>query len=147
LKRPPLRRDGGLRVEFRKRLPSFHWVSIETYTLPGVPDSEFCTPGGTEAWIEFKAASAWAITFQPFQASWIDRRARYGGNVWVAVRRIPIARKSLGTDQLWLIPGSQVIQLEAHGLRSIVATYCGEGGPSGWDWAIIRSILENKSNG
>jgi hypothetical protein len=137
-----MRRDGGLRPIFRERLHSWQWTSIETTTVPGVPDSEYGAPGGATGWVEFKATTGWAIVFQPFQVAWIDRRARYGGRVFIAVRRRPTARKHQGVDQLWIVPGFQAITLELSGLKAMgQETFMTEGGPAAWDWATVSRVL------
>jgi hypothetical protein len=136
-----LRRDGGLRQLFRSRFPTWQWSAIETWTAAGVPDSEYCTPGGAAGWIECKATSAWKVEFEPLQPAWIHRRARYGGRVWVAVRRLPTAKKFAGTDELWLIPGIEVLKLALGGLKAMDAAQAFEGGPANWNWARIRTLL------
>jgi hypothetical protein len=137
-------RDGGLRAEFRKRFAGWQWTSIETFTVPGVPDSEFITPDGIQGWVEFKRTDAWKVTFEPFQPAWIDRRARYGGRVWVAVRRKTTAKKHAGADQLWMVPGRDVLRLSHEGLRTFGFAYQTETqGPASWDWAWVEGLLRS----
>jgi hypothetical protein len=52
-----------------------------------VPDSEYCFPGGRQGWIEFKVVRGWQVTLQQAQISWIARRIRLGGVVWIAARK------------------------------------------------------------
>jgi hypothetical protein len=135
-------RDGGLRAEFRSRFHGYQWTSIETFTLPGVPDSEYCSPQGAQGWVEFKRATAWKVTFEPFQPAWIDRRARYGGRIWVAVRRKPPAKRWAGLDELWMIPGSEVLRLAHEGLRVFNNSYImGSIGPASWNWELVEQAL------
>lgn len=137
-------RDGGLRAIFRDHL-KWQWTPIETSTVPGVPDSEFCSPNGGQGWIEFKMTTAWAVVFQPFQSAWLDRRARYGGRAWIAVRRRPIARRYAGNDELWLVGASQAIGLEEFGLRYVFPhALISEGGPAKWNWGDIARTLEGE---
>jgi hypothetical protein len=101
-------RDGGLRTTFQKYLPDAHWQSIETYGVgTGVPDCEFCFPGGYQGWVEFKVARLSATTLTPQQAAWIDRRVRVGGRVFIAVRkkRERLFQKNLHCDDLHLFHG------------------------------------------
>jgi hypothetical protein len=56
------------------------------------------------------------------------------------VRRIPIARKYNGADELWLIRGDQAIALDEGGLKSVGAISW-DGGPSNWNWDQISKIL------
>jgi len=163
--------DGGLRVEFRHRMPTWQWTSIESpLTAPGAPDSEYCAPGGGQGWIEFKATHAWAVKFRPLQPGWISRRARLGGSVFVAVRRV---REALGVgvrgegrlgpgegakaalgpsegrlgpngvDELWLYAGGDVVALAGGGLRAVQPLGVWAGGPRKWDWAQVAEILAN----
>lgn len=134
--------DGGLRKLFRKNLPEFHWQSIETGGVGlGVPDSNFCRRG-REGWIEFKQTSGWAVTLEPEQAAWLDRRARAGGRVWIAVRRWGKGPRRGTYDELWLIEGKHALAARREGLRGtpgIVAVHAG--GPAGWDWRRIAACL------
>ena len=141
-------RDGGLRTEFRNRFFGWQWTSIETFTQPGVPDSEYCSPDGDQGWIEFKRTVGWAVTFEPFQPAWIDRRARYGGRVWIAVRRVPSAKRWAGMNQLWLIPGKMVLDLAHQGLKPFGEEHMmGALGPASWNWGLIEAKLRMQPPG
>lgn len=135
--RSPARKpDGGLRALFHRRLKEgCQWTAIETgLVAAGVPDSEFCFENGRQGWIEFKQARHWRVTFRPGQVPWIDRRARLGGNVWVAVQR--------AGGELWLVPGSQAVTLNEGGLQAVFgASSVFFGGPSRWPWATIRGVV------
>lgn len=151
--------DGGLSDEFRKHLPGFHFQRIETGgTGRGIPDTNACilraapcpTCGsrGVEFWIEFKWTDGWVLGLSPEQYGWHDKRARHGGRTWVAVRRRAVAgpRRGEAVDELWVIPGSQVIAVqEAGGLRACAEGQHGarlwRGGPSKWDWDAVRALL------
>lgn len=133
--------DGGLRGEFRKQFPTWHWSSIETgATASGVPDSEFCTPQGIQGWLEFKFTKIFYVQIKPLQVAWLMRRCRYGGNAWIAVRRTPESKKWAGVDELWLMPGSQAEPLFHNGLYGVSA-WCWDGGPSTWNFNEIGSLL------
>jgi hypothetical protein len=137
-------KDGGLRTLFRYQFRAWQWSSIETSgTASGVPDSEFCTPTGCQGWVEFKRTLKFSVQFQEFQPAWLERRCRYGGNVWIAVRRIPIAQKFNGVDELWLMRGDQAIALEENGLCGTFAKKW-SGGPSGWNYEEIANVLTLK---
>ena len=129
--------DGGLRPLFRRYLNQWQWTPVETaYSASGVPDSEFCTPTGTSGWVEFKKTQIWYVQIKPFQIAWLMRRCRYGGNAWIAVRRIHHS----GTDELWLMKGDQAEALHYHGLQGVEA-WCWEGGPSNWNFTEIGNML------
>ena len=131
-KRAPI--DGGLRPLFRKKLSiGWQWTTIETgATTGGVPDAEYCTRGGAQGWIEFKACSGWRPTIRPLQVSWIARRARLGGRVFIAVVR--------ERTELWLIGGQNVVALADQGLRASGGLTF-HGGPQRWDWKEIAKVL------
>jgi hypothetical protein len=135
--------DGGLRSIFRQKLRAWQWTSIETsFSASGVPDSEFCTPTGVSGWVEFKKTHIFYVQFQPFQVPWLERRCRMGGNAWIAVRRLPKAKKYNGADELWLMRGDQAQALDAQGLEA-VSGWMWEGGPSRWNFEEIASLLSS----
>ena len=141
--------DGNLRPLFRQRLrEGFHWVSVETGgTGRGIPDSEYCArrPDGTSVsgWIEYKQTTGWNVTLRPEQVAWHRVRWERGGRSLVAVRRWPEAGvRRAAADELWIFEGRWAPDLREGGLRSgIPALYIGEGGPSQWDWDLIRCVL------
>jgi hypothetical protein len=135
-------KDGDLRTLFRLKLPKYQWTSIETAgTASGVPDSEFCSPWGAQGWIEFKKTNAFSIpSLDAFQVAWLMRRSRSGGSAWIAVRRIPTAKKYNGVDELWLMRGDQAEALFYNGLEGITA-WIWEGGPSNWNFQEIHNIF------
>lgn len=126
--------DGGLRSVFKEHLKSWQFTPIETGAIvSGVPDAEYCAPGGISGWIEFKYISTGkgtAIGLRPAQVSWIDRRARLGGRAFIAIQR---------KDELFLYSGIGVKELKRHGLASQLGLlYHGVGK---WDWDEIRINL------
>jgi hypothetical protein len=130
-------KDGDLRTIFRVKFPTFQWTSVETAgTASGVPDSEFCTPSGVQGWIEFKSTKIYRVHLQPFQVSWIDKRVRYGGNVWIAIRRRPRSNREQGVDQLILMHGNQINALKEGGIENTNRTEW-NGGPGNWNWVEI----------
>lgn len=136
--------DGGLRKIFRKKLPDIDWTSIETGgTGKGIPDSNGCK-NGREFWIEYKLTDAWAVGLEPEQVGWLTRRARFGGRVFVAVRRKTTAgpRKGGAVDELWLYRGSDSRELKALGIKDgPTPLFTTSGGPSKWNWSAIRQAL------
>jgi hypothetical protein len=134
-------KDGGLRYIFRTRFRSFQWTSVETAgTASGVPDSEFCTPYGIQGWIEFKQTSIYRVNIRPFQVAWLDQRCRYGGNAWIAIRRIPHSQREEGVDDLWFMSGDQAKALEEGGLENTYAKVW-HGGEKNWNFHEIHNIL------
>lgn len=145
--------DDGLRVIFRKHLPQFDWCTVESGTTGrGIPDSNYCArksknghSDGVEGWIEYKATSAWAVTLRPEQVGWIARRTRYGGRVYIAVRRRHTGGKRLGAavDQLWLFKGVWAARAKQDGLRGAWTEMAEvwHGGPTRWDWDAVARTL------
>ena len=143
-----MKRDGGLSSLFQKHLPMAHWQGIETGgTGRGIPDLNYCLDG-QEGWIELKSTAAWAVKIEPGQVAWIERRARAGGRVFVAVRRKspPGPRKGPGGDELWLLDHRAARELATPGVglndfpRSLVLELS-FGGPARWDWDRVKDVL------
>lgn len=127
-----------MRAVFKEHLKSWQFTPIETGAIvSGVPDAEYCAPGGVSGWIEFKYISTSkgtavnkAVGLRPAQVSWIDRRARLGGRAFIAIQR---------KDELFLYSGVGVKELKRHGLASQLGLlYHGAGK---WDWEAIRDAL------
>jgi hypothetical protein len=140
-----MNRDGDLRPLIRRNVLGCHWQAIESGgTGLGIPDLNGKFRDGPEIWIECKMTRGWAVTLRPEQIGWLVTRARYGGHVFVAVRRRP---EKGGADELYLCRGSYARELRAEGLR---AAYVGrglvgrwEGGPGsgGWNWEVVAASL------
>jgi hypothetical protein len=140
--------DGGLRALFRKHLPAFHWVSIESrMTGSGIPDANYCV-GGIEGWVEFKLTSGWTVGLAPEQIGWHAQRNRAGGRTFIAVRRQrPAGKRTDATDELWLFRGADARALKSEGLKSDnahLACYCYRG-PEQWDWGTVRRLLSEQN--
>jgi hypothetical protein len=132
--------DGGLRQLFRRHLPELDWQGVETWsTGQGVPDMNFI-----DGWVENKVTHHWKVEVSPEQVAWAERRIRKGGKVFVAIRRVSDAgpRKGEAADELTLAWGNQLRPL-IEGERIDTIDYFGvwPGGPAGWDWEFIKTIL------
>lgn len=141
--------DGGLRNIFRHKLRSWQWTTIETGPVsPGTPDSEFFSTEGVQGWIEYKKTDIYFVHFRDFQVPWIMRRARMGGNVWLAIRRTPHSIKEMNSDELWLIPGKYAYDVQEGGLNNpAVGAYIWNGGPDGWNFDDVALALNLKKSG
>jgi hypothetical protein len=140
------RQDGGLRREFRDRIPSLFWTTVETGgTEKGVPDSHYLGRGGLAGWLECKQTEGWTVTLEPEQCGWLDRYARYGGRCWIAVRRrAPGGKRSEPADSLYMVPGTYAIRAKRGGLRCPQvkpAVLEWHGGPGRWEWNAVRAAL------
>ena len=122
--------DGHLRRLFRQNLSHAQWTSIESgATAAGIPDSEFCFPGGIQGWIEFKKARGLTVGLRPEQVAWLMRRSRMGGRCFVAVRR---------DQELRLFAGYQAIMLRDQGLRvNAIGHWIG----SPWRWHEVERMI------
>lgn len=121
--------DGGLRATFHQNIKDAQWTAIETGVVSlGVPDSEYCFAGGIQGWIEFKRCKGNVVTIRPQQVSWIERRARLGGRVFVIVMR---------GEELFVYQGRDVRLLKTDGLKGATPLM------TGWDWDQIRQILRS----
>ena len=130
--------DAGIRQLLRRHLPDGDWTSVETgATAGGVPDSNYCFPGGVEGWVEGKRTLAWRVEIRPLQVSWLSRRSRHGGRCFVMVRRL-----NRGGDECYLFHGSRVDEFSRGG-ATLKGWACPmwTGGPSAWDWSAIREML------
>lgn len=135
--------DNGLRPLFHRRLPDLHWQAIELGVVGrGVPDSNYCADN-VEGWVEFKATESHAVGLRPEQVGWTLRRMRAGGRVFIATRRQHDGGPLLGppTDELWMHEGWDAAVLKAEGLNAAPPVLHLEGGPSRWDWGLVRSTL------
>jgi hypothetical protein len=130
-----MKTDGGLRPMFRDRFPEWQWTSIETMTVNGVPDAEFCY-NGSQAWCEYKFTTGWQIALRPEQIGWNARRARAGGRSFIIVRRT-----SAPVDDLYIFPGAEAARLKAVGLRGVTPALQTSGGPARWNWEMVSNAL------
>lgn len=143
------RPDDGLRPLFRQHLQRAQWTTVETgLVAQGVPDSEYCFPGGAQGWLECKATSGWAVRFRPEQIGWLDRRARLGGVAWIAVRRrCDAGPRRVAVDELYLIEARLVKYLSQSDLQRFTWSWPHSmwgGGPSQWDWGGVETLLTRR---
>src|SRR5271155_5390460 len=132
-----MKSDGGLRQLYRKHLTNAQWTAIETgATAGGVPDSEFCFPGGNQGWIENKLTRGWAVRMRPAQIGWLMRRSRMGGKCFIGVRRI-----NKDDDEFWLFDGKYAMEVAQNGLANTPNMYRWCGGPLKWNWQQIEKML------
>ena len=136
--------DGGLKNIYKSAMPDVHWQPIETWsTGQGVPDVEYCFPGGHSGWIENKHTTGWQVKFEPHQVAWLERRSRLGGRCFVAVRRHCPAgpRRGPAVDEFWLFHGSKARLLIKNKMQAADAIDIFHHGPTNWNWSLIRKYL------
>lgn len=134
--------DGGLRKLFKDKYPDAHFQPVESWSTGlGVPDTEYCFPGGLTGWVEYKQTGAWAVRISPEQVAWAERRSRVGGRVFLAVRRQAKAGpRRVAVDTLFLYRGTQARAVLLDGVRTPpLATW--DGGPGRWEWSKVRALL------
>lgn len=135
--------DGDLSRLIQRNLPQADWLRIESGgTGRGIPDLNGCC-SGIEAWIECKATEHWAVEVWPEQVAWAERRARFGGRVFLAVRQ--------KRTNLWLLnhEGARALREKLHRLDQLpagIVLYRGEGGPGRWSWATLARIFFPKGD-
>jgi hypothetical protein len=124
--------------------------AIESWsTGQGVPDMNLCLEG-SEVWIENKQTSAWALAhpLTPEQVGWIERRARAGGRVFIAVRRQCAAgiRRGPAVDELYIFRPDCARALAATNSIKDIPPSLGPfgGGPSRWDWVAIKTLFAER---
>lgn len=127
--------DGDLRKIFHEHLDG-HWQAVETGgTGKGIPDSNYCIDG-YEGWVEFKHTKHWKVRIWPEQVAWMERRARQGGRVFIAVRR--------GQDELWILTPEAGRYLREGTLKDVPKEYIKaryNDGMKSWNWKEITKIL------
>lgn len=137
-------KDGNLRNLLQKHLPNFHWVTIESgFVSRGVPDLNGCT-NGHDFWVECKKTKSWTVVVRPEQIAWIEKRIRYGGKVFIAVRRQNITKQN-SADELWLLDGTAARPLRSAGLNVLPAHIIlgrWPGGPAAWPWPAIAGLIK-----
>jgi hypothetical protein len=121
---------------FRKKLPAWFWVAIETpISGGGVPDHYWCH-NGRDGWNEYKVTSGYSIRFRPEQVGWHARLKRAGGRSFIIVRRL-----NKQTDELWIYKGASAEMLALHGMSKVTCVDKQSGGPAQWDWIAIGATL------
>lgn len=128
--------DGGLRPIFKKHLPHFFWVPVETpISGGGVPDHHWCCDG-VAGWNEYKKATGWKVKFRLEQPAWHESYRRRGGRSFVIVRR------TVGkVDDLYVFWGVDARTIADDGLLATTPIALFHGGPARWDWIRIKGIL------
>jgi hypothetical protein len=134
--------DGGLSQHFQKNLPLWDWQRVENSAVGrGVPDLNGCF-NGTEVWIENKTTEAWKVDLRPEQSAWAARRARAGGRVFIAVRRLCKAGpRRPGADELYLFGAHQGQDLITQSLKTVIPLGLWVGRPASWGWPAIQNLL------
>jgi len=147
--------DAGLRRIVQDNLSKgdgWLWTAVETGgTHAGVPDSFWAhEPTQTSGWVEHKATSGWAVTMRPHQIAWMERHARAGVRCHILVRAMGSGSAKKKGDSLWVIDGAAARHLAGVGLGDLpdgaVLGYWA-GGPSDWDWGLVRKILTGWTGG
>jgi hypothetical protein len=137
--------DGQLRVLFREHLKNAHITSIETWTSePGIPDMNICIDGN-EVWVENKVIdSGWSPKMKTEQVAWAEQHMRYGGKVFLCVRKRTYGTpKRAPIDLLYIFHGRHMrkIHEEYQGMRHTIPVFLDDGGPAHWNWDEVRTVL------
>ena len=115
----------------RDGVTGVHWVRVESWASPGVPDVNGCSDFG-EFWIELKVIKNNRIKLSPHQIAWHTLRTRAGGRSYI------LAREAARTP-LILFSGKQVKDLADLKMDEI-PPICEISHP--YDWSLLRGALE-----
>lgn len=134
--------DGGLWPLLKVWLSQWDWQRIETGgTGRGIPDCNGCC-AGNDIWVELKGTSGWSPVIRPEQVAWAERRARNGGRVFLAVRRICEAGpRRESADELWLYRSEGFRSVSIMGLKPNPPALLLTGGSRNWDWAQVHELF------
>jgi hypothetical protein len=115
----------------RDGITDIHWVRIESWSSPGIPDVNGCAEFG-EFWIELKIIKNKRVLLSPHQIAWHITRSRYQGRSYI------LAREAARTP-LFLFSGSQA--------KDLADLKMGEIPPIlevsyPYDWSLLRGGLE-----
>ena len=95
--------ESRLWKSLRDGVTGIHWVRIESWASPGVPDVNGCGDFG-EFWIELKVTKSNRVVLSPHQISWHLTRARHSGRSYILAREA-------SRDPLFLFSGNQAKDL------------------------------------
>jgi len=115
----------------RDGVTGIHWVRVESWASPGVPDVNGCGDFG-EFWIELKVTKSNRVVLSPHQISWHLTRARYSGRSYILTREA-------GRDPLFLFSGSQAKDLADNKISQISPMVKI---PHPYDWTKLMSTIE-----
>tara|TARA_Y100001938_G_scaffold134967_1_gene196046 strand:- start:756 stop:1163 length:408 start_codon:yes stop_codon:yes gene_type:complete len=115
----------------RDGITDIHWVRIESWSSPGVPDVNGCAEFG-EFWIELKVIKNNRVLLSPHQVAWHLVRSRNCGHSFILAREA-------GRTPLILFSGSKAKDLADKKIPEIaqIATI-----PHPYDWSKLRGSLE-----
>ena len=115
----------------RDGITDIHWVRIESWSSPGVPDVNGCAEFG-EFWIELKIIKHKRVVLSPHQIAWHVTRSRHSGRSYI------LAREASKTP-LFLFSGERakdLVDLKIDEISKIVEI------PHPYDWPRLREALE-----
>tara|TARA_R100000808_G_scaffold15950_1_gene36337 strand:- start:2026 stop:2421 length:396 start_codon:yes stop_codon:yes gene_type:complete len=125
--------ESKLWKSLRDGITDIHWVRIESWSSPGVPDVNGCAEFG-EFWIELKIIKNKRINLSPHQIAWHLIRSRHCGRSFILAREA-------GKAPLFLFSGKRAKELadkkigEIPQITEIAYPY---------DWAKLRKALEKE---
>jgi hypothetical protein len=117
----------------RDGITDIHWVRIESWASPGVPDVNGCAEFG-EFWIELKIIKNNRAILSPHQIAWHLIRSRYCGRSYI------LAREAAKTP-LILFSGGQAKDLADKKIGEISPIIKI---PYPYDWPLLRNALEKR---
>ena len=93
--------------KLKKDIPSISWIRLENLSLSGTPDLLGYNNSGTFFTIELKVTKSNKVRFSPHQIAF---HVKHPHNTFILVQH-------LGSGTVKLFRGSQILELEACGLK------------------------------
>ena len=105
-------RESNFWKQVRTNLPE-SWIAtrIESWAVPGVPDTLLCDSDGQIHLIELKVCTANAVRLSPHQVSFLTRHAH--ASAWVLIKKQPFKDRA---HSVLLYRGADAIALATDGL-------------------------------
>ena len=99
--------EAKLYQKFKKRLPKISWIRLENNSLLGTPDLLGYNTSGHFFTVELKVCKGNRVRFSPHQISF---HVKHPHNTFIMVQ-------ALGSGDVKLFRGSQILELDACGLE------------------------------
>ena len=99
--------EAKLYKKLKRKLPEISWIRLENNSLLGTPDILACNTSGHFFTIELKVTKSNKVRFSPHQIAF---HVKHPHNTFIMVQ-------ALGSGDVKLFRGSQILELEACGLE------------------------------
>ena len=99
--------EAKLYKKLKRKLPEISWIRLENNSLLGTPDLLACNTSGYFFTVELKVTKSNKVRFSPHQIAF---HVKHPHNTFIIVQ-------ALGSGDVKLFRGSQILELEACGLE------------------------------